>query len=82
MGGPKPMPKLTLAPNLPDHLKQYLGKPADSPSVADFTSVELNEADSAAEPKHIRDKLLAFRTSYTQHWKSVLEAVNEMKLTS
>ena len=78
------MPKLTLAPNLPDHLKQYLGKPADSdgPSVTDFISVELNEADSAAEPKHIRDKLLAFRTSYTQHWKSVLEAVNEMKLTS
>ena len=74
------MPKLTLAPNLPDHLKQYLGKPADSPSVADFTSVELN--DSAAEPKNIRDKLLAFRTSYTQHWKSVLGAVNEMKLTS
>ena len=79
------MPKLTMAPNLPDHLKQYLGKPADSadgPSVTDFISVELNEADSAAEPKHIRDKLLAFRTSYTQHWKSVLEAVNEMKLTS
>ena len=75
------MPKLTLAPNLPDHLKQYLGKPADSPSVTDFTSVELLN-DSAAEPKHIRDKLLAFRTSYTQHWKSVLEAVNEMKLTS
>ena len=78
------MPKLTMAPNLPDHLKQYLGKPADSdgPSVTDFISVELNEADSAAEPKHIRDKLLAFRTSYTQHWKSLLEAVNEMKLTS
>ena len=71
------MPKLTLAPapQLPDHLKQYVGK-----------SLNVNLQYPPIDPKNIPEifhqKVAAFQQDYAAHCRNIQDVVFDMKLNT
>lgn len=75
----QPLPKLTLAPapQLPEHLRQYLGNALPESSPDHRPSIDIKECQYPS-----KDKLLLFETAYNKHCQNIHDAVFEMKLTS
>ena len=78
-------PRLTLAPQLPDHIRQHLG--AGLPNLSDFPMLEgpFDCSGSPAEgmsPEVFGNTVADFHAAYRQHCKQIQETIADMKLTS
>ena len=73
------LPKLTLAPapQLPEHLRQYLGSALTDPSLDHCPSIDIKDGLIPS-----KEKMFVFQAAYNKHCQNIHDAVFEMKLSS